>query len=789
MESVNRYLKTIALAAAAAMLSVTVRAGDVVTDTLGFVSQSATSVAEFIKGNVSGVMVSNVDGNINGLENVNIRGINSVRGDSQPLWVVDGVILNTDINKNLDAFKDLGLGGYSAPTNPLAFLSPYDIDKIEVLKNTSATALYGARGANGVILITTKHDRQDNLTIKWNSNMTVNIPGVNTNGTKASVGQNHYVSLSGRFTKTLYYLSAQYRNANGVVTGKNRSDYVTVTAGLDAIANDFMQFGMRSILSMGKQFNAAGTANYGYSSMMTAIRGITNSETVDAWANDFDDEAQDSRIAASIFFNVRLAKGFYWKNNLGIDFQNYNRLFWYGTQTAYGNMNEGVSSILGNSIFRDNFKTSFEYGRFFGKHRLDVGINGEQFFVFRKYNAMQASTFFSEILRNRGLSIGGAYGNPDIHELRLTQFAASATASYNYDEIVGAKASFTASFTKTYLDKPEYYPSAEAYFDFGKLFLKKSGAVSTLKVDGGYGWSGLTDYNYADPAIIAVPVEVAHYYKNLTQLQSKEWHATFTAGFAADRVKIGVTYYDKQTIDKNSLMCFGQAPAEGSPADALWQNADKSTVKEYSSRICNKGYEVDIDAKVIKRKFFTWNLSANFAYNANRMAEVATEDIFGMYNANVPGYPVGSLYGYDEALGVQSLLGNPAPKYIGGLTNYLRYKDLYFDFLIDGAYGQSILNLNRMLECGGTFVSGAYVEDASYLRLSRFSVGYNIPLGLKFVKSFDVKLSGTNLLTLTKYKGWNPDVNSYGTSPMSAGADYGSYPYVRTIVLGISVKF
>jgi len=88
------------------MLSVTVRAGDVVTDTLGFVSQSATSVAEFIKGNVSGVMVSNVDGNINGLENVNIRGINSVRGDSQPLWVVDGVILNTDINKNLDAFKD-----------------------------------------------------------------------------------------------------------------------------------------------------------------------------------------------------------------------------------------------------------------------------------------------------------------------------------------------------------------------------------------------------------------------------------------------------------------------------------------------------------------------------------------------------------------------------------------------------------------------------------------------------------------------------------------------------------
>lgn len=759
------------------LISTAAGAADVTADSLGFASQGATSVTDLFKGKISGVKVSGVDGNINGLVDVTVRGVNTVRGReySQPLYVIDGIMLNTGINANLDGFRDMGPAGYCAPTNPLAFISPYDIEKIEVLKNASATAAYGAKGASGVVLITTRHDRSDGLNIRWNSNVALNIPGVKASGLAPSVAHNHYVSLSGSFSKTLYYLSAQYRNANGVVFG-NRSDYVTVTTGIDAVANDFMQFGMRAILSMGKAFNTSGMANYGYSSAMTTIRGITDCESLDAWRDGYDDEIQDSRVAANVYFNVKLAKGLVWKNTLGIDFHSYNRFLWYGKSTAFGSQMGGVTSVLGNTLFRDNFKTSFEYGRYFGKHRLDVAINGEQFYLYRKYNGMEGSTFFSEALRERGLSISGAFGNPQIYVLPMNQLSAGALLAYDYDRIVGAKATFTASFTKELLDGPELFPSAELYFDAGRLFLDGKGAVSGLRFDAGYGWSGNTSYIPAEVSAL-VPAEAAHFYKSLSQILSKEWHASLSAGFLADRLKIGVTYFDRTSEDKVSLLCFGRKPSE---PNALWEKDERKLVDARSSTIGNKGYELDLSAAIMKRARFQWNASLNFAYNANRMVSVASEDILSDYTANVVGYPTASLFGLNEETGVVELLGNPVPKFHGGLSTDFRIGDLYVDMLFEGAASRSVLNLNRMLADGVAYPSSSYVEDASYLRLTRLSLGYTIPLGLKFVKSFDVKLSGGNLFTLSRYSGWNPDVS---------GLDYGSYPYVRSVILGISVKF
>ena len=75
-----------------------------VTDTLGGVKSIATSPAEIIRGEVSGVRVSAVDGSPNGLLNVNLRGLNTLRGDSQPLWIVDGAVMGSSVNQNLNSF-------------------------------------------------------------------------------------------------------------------------------------------------------------------------------------------------------------------------------------------------------------------------------------------------------------------------------------------------------------------------------------------------------------------------------------------------------------------------------------------------------------------------------------------------------------------------------------------------------------------------------------------------------------------------------------------------------------
>ena len=115
-------------------------AGDVVRDTLELSKEFQARPASLIEGKVSGVQVLSSNGSVNGDLFVHIRGLNSVRSDSQPLWIVDG-----------------------APTIGMFDLNPYDIESIEVLKDVSATAIYGLKGANGVILVNTKRQKQDGL--------------------------------------------------------------------------------------------------------------------------------------------------------------------------------------------------------------------------------------------------------------------------------------------------------------------------------------------------------------------------------------------------------------------------------------------------------------------------------------------------------------------------------------------------------------------------------------------------------------------------------------------------
>ena len=100
------------------------------------------SPEQLLQGKVAGVNVTSVSGEPGAKQTITIRGPGGVRTGSTPLFVVDGLPLDNSTT-----------GG---DTNPLNYLNPQDIESIDVLKDASATAIYGARGANGVVLITTK---------------------------------------------------------------------------------------------------------------------------------------------------------------------------------------------------------------------------------------------------------------------------------------------------------------------------------------------------------------------------------------------------------------------------------------------------------------------------------------------------------------------------------------------------------------------------------------------------------------------------------------------------------
>jgi TonB-linked SusC/RagA family outer membrane protein len=112
------------------------------------------SVESILQGQVSGLVVSE-SSEPGGGSGVSIRGTNSILGGTQPLYVLDGI--------PVDPLSDAqGMGGSGGQQSSLNFINPNDIDKIEVLKDAAATAIYGARGANGVILITTKTANNEN---------------------------------------------------------------------------------------------------------------------------------------------------------------------------------------------------------------------------------------------------------------------------------------------------------------------------------------------------------------------------------------------------------------------------------------------------------------------------------------------------------------------------------------------------------------------------------------------------------------------------------------------------
>ncbi|MCG8308888.1 MAG: TonB-dependent receptor [Cytophagales bacterium] len=118
-------------------------------------STSVSSLDQGLQGKAAGVVVTQVSGQPGASTTIRIRGTSSINGNNEPLYIIDGVPIISDAS--------LGTAGAvrGAALNPLASINPNDIESLEILKDASATAIYGARGANGVILVTTKRGRTD----------------------------------------------------------------------------------------------------------------------------------------------------------------------------------------------------------------------------------------------------------------------------------------------------------------------------------------------------------------------------------------------------------------------------------------------------------------------------------------------------------------------------------------------------------------------------------------------------------------------------------------------------
>ena len=215
-------------------------------------NQSVGSVENALQGAVAGLNVATTSGQPGAVSNIRIRGGNSITGGNEPLYVIDGLIVYNDI-----ASTSTGASGSDAALDPLSFLNPNDIERIEVLKDVSTTAIYGTRGANGVIIITTKKGShgKNNIsysgTFGWSKaaktldflnaqqftelyneltpNAPLAAPTANYDWQDAALrtafSQEHQISFTGGDEVSRYTISGGYKDQKGIIIGTDLKRY------------------------------------------------------------------------------------------------------------------------------------------------------------------------------------------------------------------------------------------------------------------------------------------------------------------------------------------------------------------------------------------------------------------------------------------------------------------------------------------------------------------------------------------------------------------------------------
>ena len=134
---------------------------------------STNSLDQMLQGRIAGLSVINPSSTVGVAPKIRIRGSSSITGNREPIWVVDGIILDDPVSVSAEELNNIDNVNFVG--NAIAGLNPDDIERIDILKDVSATALYGVKAANGVIVVTTKRGRGDRPSVSYRGNFGVTL--------------------------------------------------------------------------------------------------------------------------------------------------------------------------------------------------------------------------------------------------------------------------------------------------------------------------------------------------------------------------------------------------------------------------------------------------------------------------------------------------------------------------------------------------------------------------------------------------------------------------------------
>ena len=348
-----------------------------------------TSLDQSLQGRATGVTAVTTSGAPGSSSSIRVRGIGSINANQEPLYVIDGVIVQSGGQSGADYGLGDRLGNGKVSTiSPLSTLNPSDIVSMEILKDASATAIYGAQGANGVVLITTKRGKAGEAKFSYDGTLSVNrqmkrldmmnlreyaeyykdfvdngwivasqantnysdpsILGKGTNWQDAvfqtALQHSHQLSAQGGNDKVLYFVSGNYMNQEGTIIGSEFTRY-SVRANLDAQLKSWLKLGMSTTFSttnddLKKADGTEGIITYSLTTLpdipiydvfgnyyAEARQGYTNPNPV-ALANMNQYTLERRKLTGNIFAEVTPIKNLVWHAELGYDISDSNAETW-----------------------------------------------------------------------------------------------------------------------------------------------------------------------------------------------------------------------------------------------------------------------------------------------------------------------------------------------------------------------------------------------------------------------------------------------------------------------------
>jgi TonB-dependent starch-binding outer membrane protein SusC len=892
-----------------------------------------------------GVYVAQTTGTPGGGLTVRVRGTGSIGAGNEPLYVIDGFPVTAN---------------YSQTNNPLNSLNPNDIESIEILKDASSTAIYGSRGSNGVVLVTTKAGKSGKMRVDLDlytgvqnvtkyldlmnasefasyikdtrNNAWIDIGGKpeDPNSARSAIYQilpalqnpeslgegtnwqkeifrqapthNMQLTLSGGNDKVRYMTSGGYYKQDGIVLNSGFERY-SFRVNLEAQASKRFKMGLNltpvytiskptgseghwsgggivlSALTMAPHlpvYNPDGT----YTTGLNLGNGFSSIENPVKLAKERTNIEKELRLLGTVFGEFRVLENLTYKLLLGTDLQAATRNTF--RPSIVGN-DGAVPPVIpsGTNENRSSYNWLVEhtlnFNKSINKHNFNVlgGFTAQK--VRSDASSISSTNFPNDLVETLNAGIVSS-ASTSAEEWSLLSFLARANYSYASKYLVTATIRRDGSSRFGDNNKWGVFPSVSAGWRISEeAFMKNIPAINELKLRASYGHTGNNFIgNYDHIGLLAKrnyvfggsggsvvnglgPNRISN--PDLSWEKNKQMDVGIELGLLQNRIFLVADYYVKITSD---LLLNVPTPSL----------TGYTTARQNIGKIENKGWELGLTTRNLE-KALKWTTDFNISFNRNKVLSLGPsgEPLYGNYQVTSShiteiGKPMGNFFGYqvegifqtqaeidnspsfadskpghfkfkdtnaDGKLSTadRTILGNPQPAFIYGMTNTLAFKGIDLTILLQGVQGNEILHLGRRFYANyaGTAnglaemnnrwkspqesgdgktprvnrdlnrysssnasanISSIHVEDGSFLRLRNVALGYNLPATLlekMKMRAVRVYVNLQNPITWTKYTGYNPEVSVQGASALEPGIDYGGYPIAKVYTVGLNIGF